>query len=300
MIPRASFPLLLASLIAVPTPSPAQDSSRPPDLSGAYLATGTNPGESAGSYEAKVELKRTGEVVLALSHPERTAEVYRIKWKFGGGAADVLGLGVLLDGVLYVAYADEKKFFLEFWFPWTMSSGQALVEAEIQEAEGQSSKSYIKNRPWYSDLNRESEFAGLWFHYDETFGAGGLTGEAWTGKHAYRLHQLNKKFEWAKYGDKDYWTESGNLTVEKTGQNYQLRFRVSSDYFYSGVAIKGPAGSYVAGVGGKDLGGVAYYRFTSKGLEGVWAVRGGEGHGSELLAPSDEVLKKAGSLFRDE
>lgn len=300
MIPRVSLPLLVASLIAVPTPSLAQDSSRPPDLSGAYMATGSNPGEEATSYEAKVELKRTGEVVLALAQPERTAEIYRIKWKFAGGGAEVLGVGVLLDGIFYVAYADDKKFFLEFWFPWTMSAGQMAVEAEIERKERQSTQSYIKNRPWYSDLNPQSEFAGLWFHYDETFGVGGLTGETWSGSHNYSLHQLNKKFEWAKYGNKDYWTEYGKLTVEKTGQNYHLRFRVSSDYSYSGVAIKGPAGSYVAGIGGDELGGVAYYRFTAKGLEGVWAQKGGEGRGSELLTPSDEVLKRAGSLFRDE
>ena len=81
MLPRASLPLLLACLLAVPTHSLAQDSSRPPDLSGAYLANGTNPGDAASSYEAKVELKRTGEVVLALAQPERTAEIYRVKWK---------------------------------------------------------------------------------------------------------------------------------------------------------------------------------------------------------------------------
>lgn len=300
MLPRASLPLLLACLLAVPSHSLAQDSSRPPDLSGAYMATGSNPGEEATSYEAKVELKRTGEVVLALAQPERTAEIYRIKWKFGGGNAEVLGLGVLLDGILYVAYSDTKKFFLEFWFPWTMSAGQRGVEAEIQRKEGQSTQSYIKNRPWYSDLDTESEFAGLWFHYDETFGVGGLTGETWIGRHPYRLHQLNKKFEWAKYGDKDYWTEYGNLTVEKTGQNYFLRFRVGSDDSYSGAAMPGPAGGYVAGVAGEEVSGVAYYRFTSKGLEGVWAVRGGEGRGTELLTPSDEVRQKAGALFRDE
>ena len=300
MIPRASLPLLLVSLLAVPEAPLAQDSSRPPDLSGAYMATGSNPGDEATSYEAKVELKRTGEVVLALAQPERTAEIYRIKWKFGGSAADVLGLGVLLDGILYVAYADEKKFFLEFWFPWTMSAGQRAVEAEIKRKEGQSTKSYIKNMPWYSDLDTRSEFAGLWFHYDESFGVGGLTGETWIGPHPYRLHQLNKKFEWAKYGEKNYWTEYGNLTVEKTGQNYFLRFRVSSDYSYSGAAIPGPAGGYVAGLGGVETSGVAYYRFTSKGLEGVWAVRGGEGRGTELLTPSDEVREKAGSLFRDQ
>ena len=51
---------------------------------------------------------------------------------------------------------------------------------------------------------------------------------------------------------------------------------------------------------GVETSGVAYYRFTSKGLEGVWAVRGGEGRGTELLTPSDEVREKAGSLFRDQ
>jgi hypothetical protein len=300
MISRSPLPLLLASIIAIPAPLLAQDASRPPDLSGAYMATGSNPGDTVTSYEAEVELKRTGEVVLALAQPERTAEVYRIKWKFAGGGAEVLGIGVLLDGVFYVAYADEKKFFLELWFPWTMSPGQRAVDAEIREKEGQSTKSYIKNMPWYADLDTQSEYAGLWFHYDETFGVGGLTGEDWIGKHPYRLHQLNKKFEWAKYGERDFWTEYGSLTVEQTGQNYHLRFRVSSDYSYSGAAIKGPGGSYVAGLGGVDVSGVAYYRFTARGLEGVWAVRGGEGRGTELLSPSDEVRKKAGSLFRDE
>jgi hypothetical protein len=222
-----------------------------------------------------------------------------VKWEYSGGGADVLGLGVLLDGVFYVAYADEKKFFLAFYFPWTMSAGQMGIEARIRKAEVQSTSSYIKNRPWYSDLDPESKYAGLWFHYDETFGVAGLTGEPWSGRHSFREHQLNKKFEWAMFGDKDYWTQYGDLTVEKMGQNYHLRFRVRSDYSYNGVAIKGPAGSYVAGIGGTDQGGVAYYRFTAKGLEGVWAPQGGEGRGTEVLTPSDEVMKRAGSLFHD-
>jgi len=296
---RLRLALLAAAPLALPISLEAQKAERVPDFSGAYMAAGTNPGETGTSYEAQVELKRTGEVVLALAQPERMAETYRIKWKYGGGVDDVLGVGVLLDGVLYVAYADDKKFYLALWFPWTMSAGQRAVDAEIRKQEGQSTQSYVKNMPWFADLDVESQYAGLWFHYDESFGVGGATQEAWVGQHKYRLHQLNKKFEWAKYGEKDNWWESGTLTVEKSGQNYLLRFRVSSDYTYSGAAIPGPAEAFVVGLGGAEISGVGYYRFTAKGLEGVWAARGGVGRGTELLTPSDDVRKKAGALFVD-
>jgi hypothetical protein len=73
-----------------------------------------------------------------------------------------------------VVYADEKKFFLSSG-SWTMSAGQM------------GSEEIWRRRPEHPELHQEPalyfgsrhgfEFAGLWFHYDETFGVGGLTGE---------------------------------------------------------------------------------------------------------------------------
>jgi len=296
------LPSLLALpflLLALPSSGAAQDADRPPDLSGAYLASGTGADDSHEPYEAKVELKRTGSVVVPIFDPAWNVELYHVKWKFPSGGAELNGVGALINGTFYVAYTDEKKFFLELYWPWTMSSSQRAVEARVQEMEGESASKFVKNRPWYSDLDEASEYAGVWFHYDESFGVAGLTRETWTGQHRYRLHQVNDKFEWAKYGNKKFWTESGALTVERSGRNFVVKFRESEDYSYSGVAITTPKGLTVAGVGGNKIAGVGTYHFTAKGLEGVWAQQGGEGRGTEVLAPSSDVLKKAGTLFRD-
>jgi hypothetical protein len=295
----ASLLGVLALFLTLPPIVAAQGSGRPPDLSGAYMASGTGAGEDHEPYEAKVELKRTGQVEVPLFEPAWTVELYRVKWKFPAGGTELNGVGALVNGKFYVAYTDEKKFFLELYWPWTMSSGQRAVEERVQEMEGESSSNFVKNRPWYSDLDPASQYAGLWFHYDETFGVAGLTRETWTGQHRYRLHQVNDKFEWAKYGNKKFWMESGTLTVEKTGRNYVVRFRESEDYSYSGVAITTPQDLIVAGVGGGETAGVSIYRFTEKGLEGVWAQQGGEGRGTEVLTPSSDVMKRAGSLFHD-
>lgn len=290
---------LAASLAILPHALDAQDAARPPDFSGSYMATGTGAGSEHEPYEAKVELKRTGHVAVPIFDPAWEVELYRVKWKFPGGGTELNGVGALMGGTFYVAYTDEKKFFLEFFWPWTMTSGQAAVDAEVERMEGKSSSSYVKNRPWFSDLSTESEYAGLWFHFDESFGVGGLTREQWTGQHRYRLHQVNDKFEWAKYGNKKFWMESGTLTVERTGKNFVVKFRESDDYSYSGVAMTAPRGLIVAGVGGNKVAGVSMYQFTAKGLEGVWAQQGGEGRGTETLTPSDDVRKKAGALFVD-
>jgi hypothetical protein len=286
-------------VVTVPQAIRAQDTSRPPDLSGAYMANGTGAGDDHEPYEAKVELKRTGDVVVPMADPAWHVELYRLKWKFPGNGGELNGVGALIGETFYVAYTDEKKFFLEFYWPWNMTATEKAVEARVVEMEGESSGNFVKNRPWYSDLDEASEYVGVWFHYDETFGVGGLTRETWTGQHRYRLHQVNDKFEWAKYGNKKFWMESGTLTVERTGRNSVVKFRESEDYSYSGVAITTPKGLIVAGVGGNKIAGVSVYRFTAKGLEGVWAQQGGEGRGTELLTPSADVLKKAGGLFHD-
>ena len=299
-MPRcATLPLLCALALAAVPPATAQDAGRPPDLSGAYMASGTGADDDHTPYEAKVELKRTGRVVAPMPEPGTPIETYRVKWKFPGGGRDLNGVGALIDGILYVAYADDKKFFLEFYWSWAMTASQQAVEERVKEMEGESVNNYVKNRPWYSDLDPRSAYAGLWFHFDETFGVGGLTGSTLAGDHRYRLHQVNDKFEWSKYGNKNFWTESGLLTVERSGRNFVVRFRESEDYRYSGVAFAAPAGMLVAGVGGDKTAGVAYYRFTAKGLEGVWAQQGGEGRGTETLTPSSDVMKRAGALFQD-
>ena len=209
------------------------------------------------------------------------------------------GVGALINGTLYVAYSDDKKFFLHLVWPWRMSSVQEGVNEEVERMEGQSSKNFVKNRPWYSDLSSESAYVGVWFHFDETYGVLGLTEAGWPGRHPYRMHQVNNKFEWAKYGNKTFWTESGTLIVEKDGRNFAVRFRESDDYSYTGVAFTTPKGLTVIAAGGDNIAGASSYRFTANGLEGEWAALGGSGRGTETLTPSDEVRKRAGSLFHD-
>jgi hypothetical protein len=93
--PRASLPLLCLHHRPSHTAGwRIVQAARPGKAS---LANGTNPGMRRRP-RGQVELSARG------SGPrprpaERTAEIYRIKWKFGGGAADAGGR-VLLDGVL--------------------------------------------------------------------------------------------------------------------------------------------------------------------------------------------------------
>lgn len=297
---RFASPPVFACLFALaPSTVIAQDADRPPDLSGAYSASGTQAGDDHELYEAKVELKRTGQVVIPMTEPAQTAELYRLKWTFPGGGDRLNGVGALINETFYVAYADDKKFFLHLFWPWRMSQVEEEVNDEVERMEGESSKNFVKNRPWYSDLSSESAYVGVWFHFDETYGVIGLTEDGWPGRHPYRAHQVNSKFEWAKYGNKTFWMESGTLIVEPTGRNFVVRFRESADYSYSGVAFLTPKGLIVAGVGGNKTAGVSTYHFTAEGLEGVWAQQGGEGRGTERLSPSGEVRKRAGSLFHD-
>lgn len=294
-----SFLAVSLCLTALPHHAHAQKAVRPPDLSGAYMAAGTGADDEYNPYEAKVELKRTGQVVVPMLDPAWNVDLYKVKWKLPGNGGELYGVGALVGQTFYAAYTDEKKFFLEFYWPWTMSAAERSVEARVVSMESEGSNSYVKNRPWYSDLDEASEYAGVWFHYDESFGVAGLTRETWTGQHRYRLHQVNDKFEWAKYGNKSFWQESGTLTVERTGRNSVVKFRESEDYSYSGVAVTLPNGMIVAGVGGNKIAGISVYRFTAKGLEGFWAQQGGEGRGTETLTPSADVMKEAGSLFHD-
>ncbi len=299
-MPRIASPLVLACLFALaPRTAIAQGADRPPDLSGSYAANGTEAGDDHKPYEAKVELKRTGQVVIPMTEPAQTAEIYRLKWKFPGNGSELNGVGVLINGTLYVAYSDDKKFFLHLVWPWRMSPVQEGVNEEVERMEGQSTKSFVKNRPWYSDLSSESAYVGVWFHFDETYGVIGLTEGGWPGEHPYRMHQVNSKFEWMKYGNKNFWSESGTLIVEKDGRNFAVRFRESADYSYTGVAFTTAKGLIIIAAGGDDIAGASSYRFTAEGLEGEWAGLGGSGRGTETLTPSDEVMKRAGSLFHD-
>lgn len=298
---RPALPALLLTL-AVATPpggALAQGAQRPPDLSGTYVVRGTGSDSASTPYEARLEMKRNDHVTVPIFDPAWEVEIYHVKYKFPNGGADLNGVGALIGNTFYLAYADDKKFFLEFLWPWTMSEEQQAAEARIQSMEAKSYDTYVKNRPWYSDLDPASAWAALWFHYDESFGVGGFTRRAWVGQHRYRLHEVNDKFQWEKEGQKSEWWESGTLTVEETGKNFVVRFRESEDYSYSGVAMPAKGGMYVAAVGGDRQAGIAVFRFSAEGLVGTWAAQGDTRRGTETLAPSDDVRKKASALFVD-
>lgn len=287
--------LLVAAALAAPLERlPAQTNQRPPDFSGAYSAS-VKGAESTS--EAKVELKRTGHLTVAMAGTSQEVETYRLKWKDAGG--EIHGVGALIGSTFYVAYSDDKKFFLEFYRPWKMSGEEQAVEARIKEMEAESYGSYVKDRPWYSDLDPNSAWSILWFHYDESFGVGGATRKSWPGDHRFRRHQVDDEFTWELGGKKRYWTDSGVLTVEEVDTYFHTRFQIREDYWYTGVAMPGKGDAYVGASGGEDAIGIAIYRFTSEGLKGEWTSRGSAWRGAELLVPSDDVRKKAGALFVD-
>lgn len=286
--------LIAAAVAALPDSLSAQADQRPPDLSGAYSASVS---DARSGSEAKVELKRTRHLTVAMAETSREVDLYRVKWKDARG--EIYGVGALIGSTFYLAYSDDKRFTLEFYRPWTMSEGEQEVEARIKALEAKSYDSYVKDRPWYSDLDPNSAWSILWFHYDESFGVGGATRKTWAADHRFRLHQVDEDFEWELGGKKRYWTEAGDLTVEAVESYFHTRFQVRKDYWYTGVAMPGRAGTYVGASGGEDTIGIAIYRFTSEGLKGDWASRGDAWRGTTALVPSEEVRKKAGALFVD-
>jgi hypothetical protein len=296
---------VVASLLALANPIPAQ-SNAALDLSGSWMLTGTDATEDRNEYEGRVEIKREKHLVVDALSPAREVDTYRLKWEFPGNDKPLYGMGVLLDDVLYVSYTDEKNFFLELYFPWEMSESQRETFHAVKRLEAENPDKYVKNAPWFYHVAETSAYLGLWFTYDGDYGVLGWTGASLVGTHKYRLGEVNDKYEWSKMPNARTYTESGTLTVEQTGQNYVFRFSEGPDYSYSGVAFRAPDVPWlgggpllIGGMGGKETAGVSYYRFTSSGLEGVWAQQGGERRGTEILTAPEVVRKRASGHFSD-
>ena len=292
-------------LLAMALPLHAQ-SDAAIDLSGTWMSTGTDATDDRNEYEGRVEIKREKHIVVDALSPALALDTYRFKWELAGNDRPLYGIGVLLEGTLYVSYTDEKNFFLELYFPWEMSASQQESFQTIKRLEAQNPDKYVKNAPWFYHLAETSAYLGLWFTYDGDYGVLGWTGASLVGTHKYRLGEVNDKYEWSKMPNAKPYTEFGTLSVERTGENYVFKCREGPDYSYSGVAFRAPDVPWldgkpllIGGMGGKETAGVSYYHFTSSGLEGVWAQQGGEQRGTETLTAPEAVRKRAPGRFSD-